>query len=202
MLDSMIQSKLRIKMFSNEQRFVWDVDELIEIEKNPSEKNLVGASAILRRLFMDSSGPLIHKVTRKLDMKMSFAVAAHTNRLRKNPQSQNAPGREHLLAEYFNPDPSIGISSEVVVNFDEFLAMPIAYFDGKYLTVKDMISYVANVGGGVHQGLPRSQGNSAKIHATANSFVINNKPYPLENIRNIISITVKALMPVYIRLRA
>jgi len=56
-------------MIPPEARFVWDIDALREIQKYPHTRNLVEASAILRRLLLESEC-LLHKVSRNRDFKL------------------------------------------------------------------------------------------------------------------------------------
>lgn len=72
---------------------------------------------------------------------------------------------------------------------------------GKLITIKEVIQYCANVGGGIHQRNPRDKNNAKTIHATANSILINNVPYPIGYLRNIVNICIMAILPVYERVR-
>jgi hypothetical protein len=190
-------------MISDEQRFVWDLDSLRDIAKSPAPKNLLDASVILWRLLTDSAGPLIHRISRKTGLKPRFRVFVNREKNEFQQLIDGFPVKDSLISMYLNPDPSIADKPNTKeVDLDEFLACPMTFFEGKILTVKEIINYVANVGGGVHQGQPTRRDNAQTIHRTANSLWINGKPYPLENLRNIMNITTAALVPHYDRLRA
>lgn len=190
-------------MFSDEQLFLWDIDALQEISKYPHAKNLLSASVILRRLLTDSGQPLVHRICRKLNMKPTFKLFSKRKKEDFQKFVDTFPAKESLICVYLNPDPSItDTPSTNEVGLDEFLASPITAFEGKILTVKEIINYVANVGGGVHQGKPTKRDNAETIHRTANSIWMNGLPYPLENLRNIINITIAGLTPQRDRLRA
>lgn len=87
-------------MYSNEQIFIWDYEKLNYVYNNPSERNLVEASVCLRRLFLDSSGPLIHKVNKNYNIKLRFKVLSG-NFIDNLPPSFPSP-----LFSFFDPDPS------------------------------------------------------------------------------------------------
>ncbi|WP_156467800.1 MULTISPECIES: hypothetical protein [unclassified Methylobacterium] len=150
-------------MYSDSEIFVYDVERLSEIISNPTAGNLISASAILRRIFMDDGVPLIHKVARLVDLKPRFKIYSGYTKdsfedLHK-ALSEIAP-LNHL---YQNPDPSISpaaITREV--GLDEFLGLPFHYAEGKSISVKDIINYCANVGGGVHKGEPKKMGRTTQ----------------------------------------
>lgn len=192
-------------MISDEQRFVWDIESLAEIAKYPHPKNLLDASVVLRRLLTDSAGPLIHRIAKRVDLKPRFRIFVGGTRSDFQAIIDGMPerARDTLVSLYMNPDPSIAEAANTrEVGLDEFLASPITYFEGKMLTVKEIINYVANVGGGVHQGKPSNRDNAETIHRTANTVWMNGRPYPLENLRNLLNITLYALTPHYRRLKA
>jgi len=187
-------------LYTNEQRFVWDVDALREIGKYPHPRNLLDASAILRRLLTDDRC-LLHKVAKGRDFKPRFAVAVRDKM--EPPEEVKKYGITKLAFLWTNPSLDIrdGMPTREL-GLDAFLAEPVHQIDQTMITVKQLINYVANVGGGVHQGAPKNRDNAPTIDASAKVLIIQGKPYPLASIEHIAKITVTALYPLYLRVRA
>lgn len=187
-------------MISDEQRFVWDIESLQDVAKYPDTRNLIDSSVILRRLLTDSAGPLIHRIAKRVDMQPRFTVLLKSTK--EDVERLISEMTPDIVAMQINPDPSVmhGASTQQV-GLDALLAIPVAYFEGKLLTVKEMINYVANVGGGVHKGQPKKKDNAETIHRTANILAVNGNPYPVENLKGIVNITIAGLTPHYLRLR-
>jgi hypothetical protein len=183
-------------MYSDEQVFVWDIDDLIEIAKNPTPPNIIAASATLRRLLTVSGQPLIHKVVKGRDFKLRFKVIDH--------HYGKPPISDGLVFHWSRPDP--GFSAHTLkdkeIGLDEFLKLYVGCAGSSDLTVKQMINYVANVGGGVHKCVPKGNKDNAKIiHESSNDIIINGFPYPLAILLPVINIVLETLMPLYQRVR-
>jgi hypothetical protein len=177
---------------SNEEKFVIDIDSLREILKNPNTKNLLDASAILRRLLLDGHA-LMHKVAKGRDFKPRFVVPALT--LMPMPEGIPEPS-------FWWTDPSaVHDRPTKDLGLDAFLSEPLHLVDGANITVRQVIDYVANVGGGVHQGKPRDE-KAKLIHETSDQTIIMGHAYPLASIRGIVQVTFNALIPLYFRVRA
>lgn len=185
-------------MYSDAEVFVWDVDALTQIRANPTDKNLLEASARLRRLLMDDGTPLIHKVAGPLGIKVAFDAFRESTGLKDFAAEIGDP-----VFLYQNPD--VGITEEAVgrkASLDAMLATEVAYSRGSVIKVRDIIKYCSNVAGGVHRGKPRPKNNAEEIHETARSVLLNGLPYPVEILRNIVNVSLSGLMPIYSRLRA
>lgn len=185
-------------MYSNEQRFAWDIDALREILNNQTPKNLLDASVILRRLLMDDGGPLLVKVSKSIDHKLIFRA-----------NSGVSDAEDHgLLTKgslFLWENPSCRVTSPdhlKSMGLDEFLKLKTHYVEGNYLTVNEIVKYCANVGGGVHQGIPKEKHNAKLIHETKEILSINGVPYPLWALVQLIEIIIDASIPIYDRLRA
>ena len=187
-------------MFSNEYIFVADIDDLQRILKYPDTRNLLGASAILRRLLTDKQ-PLLHKVAKGRDFKPRFVVALRVEP--EPPPPAKEAGFTSLKFEWTNPalDVRHGMPTKEL-GLDDFLREPVHQVGSTRITIKQLINYVANVGGGVHQGSPRKKDNAPTIDASAQSVIIGGNPYPLASMANIAKITRDALYPLYLRVRA
>lgn len=91
-------------MFPNEQVFAWDFESLKEVAANPTPRNLLDASAILRRMLLDDGEPLISKVSKPLGVQVLLTVFADAGKVTFTTTTENMPGVTHY---YENPDTSI-----------------------------------------------------------------------------------------------
>ena len=185
-------------MYSDEQIFVWDVESLQAISANPTQRNLLDSSAILRRLLMDDGGPLVHKVARKFGVKVKYRVL---NRSIEDLSDMDGVGGATPVHFFQNPMP-FESGNAIEVDLGKMLSTPMHRVCGSVLTVRDLIRYCSDVGGGVHQGKPKDRGNAKIIHETANDIWFGGSPYPLMELQAVIKIVLAALMPMYERLRA
>ena len=183
-------------MYSNEEYFVWDMQALKEVLANVTPRNLLDASAILRRLLIDGSNSVLHKVAKSRDFKPLFKISDNDEFwAATQPESGKKPislFRYHSLVPYLMPS-----DRTKLVGLDDFLATKCYGTEDADFTVKDMIRYTANVGGGVHHGMPRNKDNAQEIHAVADQVQIMGQPFPLDGMRAITFIVVKALAPLY-----
>jgi len=185
-------------MYSDEEFFVWDMDSLRSILGNPTPRNLLDASGILRRLMVDGSNSILQKVAKKFDYKPRFQIGVDFNEMIEEVNKITHGG---MLQAWVNPRVWSSAGGRQV-SLDEFLACPVHWAQGTNITIKEIITYVANVAGGVHKGEPRRKDNAQTIHAIANSLIINGKPLPIESVQPIATIVVAALAPLYQRIRS
>src|SRR5438874_9941998 len=97
-------------MFSAEQLFMWNLEQLLIYHNNPTPENLFASVGPLRRLLMDET-PLLHLVNRKLRVKVIFVMEP----------PEGLPPMERFARKE--------------MNLDKFLTEPIAYVRGQWLTV-------------------------------------------------------------------
>lgn len=101
-----------------------------------------------------------------------------------------------------NPDPRFGPPMPTQeVGIGELLGYSIAMLNGTRITVKDFISYSANVAGGVHAGTPRAKDKALEIHQLS-QLEIFGLPTALTSILSIVEIVLAGLLPIVERLRA
>jgi hypothetical protein len=189
-------------MISSERRFVYDIDSLRQIASNPTEQNLLNSTVFLRRILTDSAGPSLHKVAKGRDFIPRFRVVDLPK-----PDAVPHGGQLHSF-QIQNPDPSENPALPTKeIGLDDFLGLFLGRTEGVDYTVKQIINYVANVGGGVHHGEPKNKDNAKQIHHTAAEVQIHfyhgeqHYPYPVWLTRSIINIVLEALRPLYERLR-
>jgi hypothetical protein len=105
--------------------------------------------------------------------------------------------------DFFLTDPSIKHDNlpSKTLGLKAFLAEPLHLIEGTTITVYQMLHYVANVGGGTHQGSPQNE-KAEIIHETADQVLIMGHAYPLASIRGIAQVAHEALIPLYHMVRA
>jgi hypothetical protein len=186
-------------MFPPEQIFVFDYDALTQIQQNPSAPNLLSASAILRRLLLDSS-PVYHQANRSFGEKLVFEIASGGT----DETVAALGGIPGLVSVTSNEgiDPSfLPHRPRKQVNLNGFLSTKIAFIEGVHHSVKDVIIYVANVGGGVHKGSPKATDQQG-LESLSMQMHVGGVPAALRMLLGVISVALKAMEPLYRRIRA
>lgn len=186
-------------MYSPEEIFANDVQNLGEILRNATEANLLAASAYVRRLILDNGG-LAHRANRNFRMKLRFP-ASKVDALDFHNQS----AVRGAVFGYLSPDPSFRATDPEMLSIDEYLALKISVLNGKPLTVRHIIKYVANHGGGVHHSEPTDEilidlDRFAKTMPLI--YPLTSIPMPLTMMKSIVQTVYDGLYPLYLRLRA
>ncbi|MFD1703800.1 hypothetical protein ACFSCV_12385 [Methylopila henanensis] len=183
-------------MIDDESRFLWDVEKLRNICGSAYESELLDASAILRRLLIDSGNPLLKKIENKIRMKALFTVQDQPGILDFRTLIETKTFGRSCTFFYDNPDTArLENIPTKSIRLDAFLSTAIIFTEGTLLNIRQIINYVANVGGGVHQGSPKTDDAKA-IHVHAALLHVAGGPYPLQAIYDISKVTLRALTPV------
>lgn len=143
-------------------------------------------------------------MARTLDVQPRFRVFVTAGKDEFSKRFEDFPVKDNLLFWYQNPDPTgIATARTKDVKLDDFLGMPTTWSDESTLSVRDMIDYVANVGGGIHKGKARP-GSAEAIHKAVAGMPIqfNGMPFPVDDMRSIINMALEGLLPLYWRLKA
>ncbi|SES47238.1 hypothetical protein [Rhizobium sp. NFR03] len=127
-------------MYSDAELFVDDFQALQKIQENPTPKNLRDASAILRRLFLDSPA-LAHRVNKERRLPILFQI--NLRNISNDPIIDDG-------TLFMIEDPSVGAADAPAVKLDQFLAHEICKVGGTTMSVKDTILFFSNKAGGVH----------------------------------------------------
>jgi hypothetical protein len=138
---------------NNDQLFIHKLGELRRMIASGTDGDLISASAVLRFLLIEGSR-FVHVVNREHHMTLRFEIAPEVHQLLL------VPGEIEFGTQGIDPARARHAPS-VTVNLEELLDQPLFVIDGKYATVRDVISFVANVQGGVHRGTPKKTGEWA-----------------------------------------
>ena len=139
-----------------DELFIRRLDDLHLSINSGDEYEVLDASGIIRQLFLDDH-PLVDQVNKNHRQKLQFRV--------NQPIFPDIPGipAPDIWCEIGSIDPrrfpQLGESS--VLNRNPFLGLLIGRVQGHDYSVKDIISFVANVAGGVHAGSPKNAKDEA-----------------------------------------
>jgi hypothetical protein len=106
------------------------------------------SAALVRKLLLDDT-PLVHLVNQHRKIRLRFRI---NNR---KPPSDPTPIFWSLQDGL---DPNTAHRSEPIdVTLDRLLSTPVFLVDGKFLTIKNVVLYVANIIGAVHKSSARTE---------------------------------------------
>lgn len=193
----------RVDLSLNEQEtmdletlFRRTVDDLDQRVAAIAHYDALMSAALLRKLLLDGN-PLIHQVNRTYRLNLRFRISGVSQfeqmLLDSDPMFWS-------LEDGLDPD--IGLAVPVVeATLDQFLARNVMRFEGRSVTVRDVINQLSNVDGGVHKGEPRE--DQQKVLAAAATFYSNRGlPGVVNQVRLIGRVASRGLRPLYDAVRA
>lgn len=161
-----------------------DLERLVAPEE-PAEYDMLRASALLRKLLIDSN-PLAHQVNRDIRMQIRFRVSGvHAGTpidLGIKPISRFAS---------VNP---YGARVDELLSMKGFLARPVIWIDDRLYTVRNVIKCVAHVQGGVHYFDPEDD-EEAQLMSYDESIRIGDISMLHRHLIDIGKVTVEGLTP-------
>lgn len=164
---------------------------LEDIEKRLESRNeykILMISALLRKLLLDGD-PLVHQINREHRMQLTFLVND-----RGVPTGKLAP-MFWSIEDGLDPDTSVPhLNNPVGKNLDGFLKVPVILFQGKTITVKDVILHMAHVEGAIHSGMPKSDEEKVLKYLEEN-LGVGGLPAGIRLLRAIARVTIKGLQP-------
>lgn len=181
-------------MYSPQQLFVWNIDQLREAIKNPTHDALFAASGRLRQLIADEHS-LLHQANRETKFKIWFVIVD-----RPKPTGSLAEGMVYFGGS-LSPRFARPHLAQKRVNLDKFLAETSSVINGNSISVLESIRYVANYAGYIHKGRPDTPGTKS-LEEISQKIRINDLPTVLNAMRDISDVTVDACQELYSALRA
>lgn len=148
-----------------------------------NEGDLLDIAARLRQLLFDGGASLVDKVnTSKLRLQFTLETSYVPEKFSGLVVSEGA-------AEQAGPRTQI-----VCLSRKAFSAFPMLYIAPKWLTVREIVSFAANVAGGVHHdSKPRDQFKG--IDEMSKQLFLGGLPSGLTQLRPIARITMSSLLP-------
>jgi len=81
------------------------------------------------------------------------------------------------------------------IKLDEFLRLPVAYMDGGFITVQQIISTSANCFGGIHRGPPKGEEQKAVAEFDTRLSIFG-LPFSADAAGHITNTVIEALQPI------
>ncbi len=178
-------------MYSDQEVFCMDFEEMETCLAENTEKSLLRASGLLRHLLLDR---LLSKGTKNVGHKVVFEVV-HTFDVTRDAESMAGHMMTVQSIDPYSPASQFPSMKIVRMNLDRFITVPVKAVDGKTISIAQYIRYVANTAGGVHKGEPKDAEKA--LHELSARTKIHNKPLGLYAMRDILAITIRALRPIY-----
>ena len=176
-----------------EQLFVRTLDDLENKISSDDPYETLGASALIRKLFLDGSNSLVDQVNRTQRVKLEFHIAI--------PVPSFPPGIDPdefkiqlLIVDGLDPETSAPDNERRTVTRDQFFATCIVTNDADQYSVRQVVLFEAHVMGGVHAGSPKDEIEKA-LQDIASRFRIQNARGSLRQLRGICRVVLRALAP-------
>ena len=153
----------------------------------PSNYELLGAAALIRKLFLDES-PLVVQVNRKYRLKITFEVN----------QPRGFPGFPepviYAALDAFDPDTAPPPVNPLIVNRAQLFSRVVERAVGHSYTVRDLVLFEAHVSGAVHAGQPKNDQQRA-LKDVSNAFLIGGRRPSLRQLQAVGRVILKGLEP-------
>ncbi len=186
-------------LMTPDELYLYSIRDLARITvKVEDEYQLLEAAAVLRRLLLDGD-PLLHQVNRLRRQRIRFEAGSESTPF-VQLVLEDAPtfwSWEDALS------PIIGVGLPILVEsltMDQFLGKRAVIVQGHDVTVKDLIRQIANVGGGVHAGTPKSDLEKA-LQSASLAIRIGGVGAIERTMRGIAAVVVDALIPLADQIR-
>ncbi len=152
------------------------------------EYNILGASALIRKLLIDGS-PLVDQVNQEHRLKLTFGISD------SNPSIPGVPEPTFWsVQDGLDPDTSRPGKPRKVVNRDQLLSTVLAIVDGRSYTLREIVLFEANIMGGIHTGSPKE--DKEKVLQVLNSgLAIGGYRASLRQLQAIGRVVLKGLEP-------
>ena len=170
------------------------IDEIQEKLNTPSVYNCIKISGLLRQLLFDRHN-VIDAANKNYNFEITFIAIDCSQRLKKT--NQIVPGRVIDISNNFNPKINTETEPQKFTK-DEFIKIiPMCYKD-KYYSIHEIILFIANSEGGIHNDPQSSTKNKNFDLAHLNrSLIVFDYPPVLGLIPPITEIILESLKPLY-----
>lgn len=182
-----------------EELFRHTIRDLIEfIDSRPFEEyETLKSSVLLRKMLVDSD-PLMNQINRQRRKRIRFEVVNHGPNIEDMVPGLPAP-MLHAYLDGISPRVASTIHGTESLDRDRFLAHPIMRLGGplgsdERVTVYDAIVQVANVEGGVHPGMPKTE-LQERLAEVNRGFKFNNVGAICRTLYGIADVTAATLAP-------
>lgn len=152
------------------------------------EYNVLGASALIRKLLIDGS-PLVDQVNQQYRLKLTFEVCE------SNPSIPGVPEPTFWsVQDGLDPETARPGKPRKAVNRDQLLATVLAVVQRKSYTLREIVLFEANIMGGVHAGSPKEE-KERVLQAINSTLAIGGYRASLRQLQAIGRVVLKGLEP-------
>lgn len=177
------------KSHREEFLFLHTLADLDARSKSKNEYDLLLASALIRKLLLDSPS-LFERANREIKLKPQFEIIDWNTTGFKNEKNRIFSASGIGLS----PDLSPPIFPVDKVGRDVFLQKELIFYKGSSFTVKDVIKFEANFMGGVHFDAPIDE-KEVKMKECCDAYKMQGFRPTLIEIKGLIRVVLKALNP-------
>jgi hypothetical protein len=172
---------------NDDELFLRTLQDLHSRVESGDEYSLVRATALLRQLLLDDTR-LVDRVNQTHRLRLRFEVCGRPYAevvLQLSPAFYSRLGGIHKSGPF--PHQMEALSR------DDFLKTTVLFLDARRITIGDLITYAANVAGGVHTGNPRT--DEQKVLANFREVIMVDHPVQIAQLAAVIKIVLDALEP-------
>jgi hypothetical protein len=183
---------------TTEQLFIETLGDLERrVHPAPSEYEVLGAAALLRKLLLDDQ-PLVDHVNRGPRLRIRYTITDTT------PIWQLAGGPRPSywsIQDGLDPETAMRPAQTVDVARDQLLSKVVMISGEREVTVRDVILFCAHVCGAVHRGAPRSE-LQREMNRAAETFAVGGYASGIRDLQAIGRIVLGGLRPLHDAVRS
>lgn len=167
--------------------FIATLDDLdARSEPGRNEYDVLAIAALLRKLLLDSSR-LLDLVNRERRIRIRYVAN------RRHPPT-DPPPIFWSVQDGLDPNTALARSQPEELALDQLLSVTIIRIEGVDLSVHDVVDYLANVGGAVHLGQPRTPKQTA-LASIESTIKVGGYPPAVRSLLAVARVVSRALQP-------
>ena len=144
-----------------EKLFLDTLDDLENRIRSNNPYEILGVSALIRKLFLDSY-PLVDRVNRRHKVKIRFEVTE--GKLLDTLARMGIVPSIYSPLDGLDPHTSRPGKKRKLVGRDSFFKQKILVVDGRVFSIREIILFEANIMGGVHVDSPKTEKDKVIDH--------------------------------------
>jgi len=172
--------------------FLATLQDLERRQQSEEPYDILGMAGLLRKLLLDAE-PLIDQVNRTRRLKIRFRIVPG----RRSLDALRASGPTYYdIGDCLDPS-FVDITPQEAVDLtrDQFLSTLVNYVLGQAITVRDIITFEANVAGGVHAPSSPREPAHMGLDVARQQIIMKGQSVSLYHLRNIGRVVARALQP-------
>jgi len=172
--------------------FLATLHDLEQRQRSEEPYQILGMAGLLRKLLLDAE-PLIDQVNRTRRLKLRFRIIQGRHSL----ETLRSLGvTYHDIGDCLDPSYIDSQANEAAeLTRDQFLSTLVNYIAGQAITVREIVTFEANVAGGVHAPGSPTEPAHVGLDAARRQIIMKGQSVSLYHLRNIGRVVAKALQP-------